>query len=74
MLAFLGYVNSLVVQTCILRRLPNAIFSQGGMVDESQEKINEIAAEDEDDVQKREQNERNLNGLKQVLERLKTSQ
>jgi hypothetical protein len=70
MVAFVGYVNSLVVESGILRQLPNAIFSQEGMLDASQETINEIAAEEEDEANEREENKRNLNTLRRILETL----
>lgn len=70
MVAFVGYVNSLVVESGILRQLPNAIFSQEGMLDAKQETINEIAAEEEGEAKKREENKRDLNTLKQILKTL----
>jgi hypothetical protein len=67
MVAFVGYVNSLVVESGILRQLPNAIFSQEGMLDANQETINEIAAEGEGEAKKREKNKRNLDTLRRIL-------
>ncbi|KAN0099166.1 P-loop containing nucleoside triphosphate hydrolase [Hyaloscypha variabilis] len=70
MVAFVGYVNSLVVESNILRQLPNAIFSQERMLDANQETINEIAAEEEGEAKEREENKQNLNTLKQILDTL----
>jgi len=70
MVAFVGFVNSLVVESGILRQLPNAIFSQEGMLDANQETINEIAAEEEGEAKEREENKQNLNTLKQILDTL----
>ncbi|PMD53355.1 P-loop containing nucleoside triphosphate hydrolase protein [Hyaloscypha bicolor E] len=67
MVAFVGYVNSLVVESGILRQLPNAIFSQEGMLDANQETINEIAAEEEGEAKQREEDKRNLNTLRRIL-------
>jgi hypothetical protein len=70
MVAFVGYVNSLVVESGILRQLPNAIFSQEGMLDANQETINEIAAEEEGEAKKLEKNKRNLDTLRRILNML----
>jgi len=70
MVAFVGYVNSLVVESGILRQLPNAIFSQEGMLDANQETINDIAAEEEGEAKKREENERDLDTLRRILNML----
>ena len=70
MVAFVGYVNSLVVESGILRKLPNAIFSQEVMLDANQETINEIAAEGEGEAKKREENKQNLDTLRRTLKML----
>jgi hypothetical protein len=70
MVAFVGYVNSLVVEIGILRELPHAIFSQDGMRDADQETINEVAAEEEGEGKKRGKNKQNLDTLRRILNML----
>lgn len=69
MVAFVGYVNSLVVESGILRELPDAIFCQKLILDAEQNIIDDIAAE-EGDPEKREQNKRDFASLKRVLKAL----
>ncbi|KAF2815992.1 uncharacterized protein BDZ99DRAFT_565876 [Mytilinidion resinicola] len=70
MIAFVGYVNALVIEADILRELEGRIFSQRLMRHESQTLINEIAAEDEDEAEKRKKNKGELESLKSILKTL----
>ena len=68
MLAFTGYVNALVVDKCILRQLETAVFSQAIVYKVTQDKINKITAEDRGEVERREQNKKDCDAMKQHLE------
>lgn len=68
MLAFTGYVNTLVVDKCILRQLETAVFSQAILDKVTQDKVDKITAEDRGEVERREQNKKNCDALKQLLE------
>jgi hypothetical protein len=71
MVAFVGYVNSLVVENGILHELPDALLTAQIIMGTDEEKIQEIAGEKEADVQARLQNEQNLKELTRILETLK---
>ncbi|GME38177.1 uncharacterized protein BDZ99DRAFT_565876 [Neofusicoccum parvum] len=70
MIAFVGYVNALVIEADILRELESRIFSQRLIRYESQALINEIAAEDEDKAAKRKEKKQELESLKSILKTL----
>lgn len=72
MMSFVGYVNSLVVESGILDELPTAILIQQFVMEELDEKdIDEIAVEPSATIQQREQDEKNLESLKRVHVKLK---
>jgi len=68
MLAFTGYVNALVVDKCILRQLETAVFGQAILDKVTQDKIDKITAEDKGEVERREQNKKDRDALKRILE------
>jgi hypothetical protein len=70
MTAFVGYVNSLVIEIEILQELKNSILSPKSIRNADQVFINEIAAEDEKEVERREKNKRDLESLGQILNTL----
>lgn len=70
MIAFVGYVNALVIEADILRELESRIFSQKLIRYESQTLINEIAAEDKDKAAKRKEEKQELESLKSILKTL----
>lgn len=70
MIAFVGYVNALVIETDILRELEGRMFSQRLIRHEDQTLINDITAEDEDEAAKRKKSEDELKSLKTILETL----
>lgn len=70
---FVGYVNSLVVESGLMQELPNAIFSEQLMRYEEQRIIDRVAGEKEADARKREKNTRVLKSLKDILKTLEYS-
>lgn len=70
MIAFVGYVNSLVIEADILRELEGSIFSARAMWDADQKLINELAAEDKSEVARRVKNKKELESLKKILKTL----
>lgn len=74
MVAFVAYVNALVVENVMVRKLPATIFNQESIKQADQEVINEIVAEDEDKSRKREQNREILDRLKEYLAELDNCQ
>ncbi|KAK3377308.1 P-loop containing nucleoside triphosphate hydrolase protein [Lasiosphaeria ovina] len=71
MMSFVGYVNSLVVESGILHELPRAILTQHRILREDAAKIELIAGEKASDARKRERDQADLDTLKRVLETLK---
>ncbi|KAH8820620.1 P-loop containing nucleoside triphosphate hydrolase protein [Xylogone sp. PMI_703] len=67
MVSFVGYVNSLVVESGILDKLPDAVFSQQLIMGEDEKLIKDIAGVKEADAQKREQDLKDLNSLNTIL-------
>ncbi|KAF1996805.1 hypothetical protein P154DRAFT_579442 [Amniculicola lignicola CBS 123094] len=70
MTAFIGYVNSLVVENCVTRLLPADVFNVNGILDTKQEVIDKIATEDEQDVENRRIASENPDAMKQIMEQL----
>jgi hypothetical protein len=73
MMSFVGYVNSLVVESGILQELPKAILTEGRIHGEDAAKIETIAGERPSDARQRERDRDDLKILKKVLETLKDS-
>ncbi|KAK0712450.1 hypothetical protein B0T26DRAFT_714345 [Lasiosphaeria miniovina] len=71
MMSFVGYANSLVVESGILHELPQAILTQHRILREDATKIELIAGEKASDARKRERDQADLDTLKRVLETLK---
>jgi uncharacterized protein (UPF0335 family) len=68
MLSFVGYVNSLVIEIGILRKLAHDIFNQSKVIGADDKVVDDIAKERPVDTQKRAENEKNLQTLTEVLE------
>lgn len=73
MMSFVGYVNSLVVESGILRELPEVVLTQGRILREDAAVIEMIAGERPSDARKRERDEADLQTLCKVLETLRAS-
>ncbi|KAK5655661.1 hypothetical protein OQA88_5594 [Cercophora sp. LCS_1] len=71
MMAFVGYVNSLVVESGILYELPNVILTQHRILVEDAAKIDMIAGEKASDARERERDQADLKTLKVILETLR---
>lgn len=71
MMSFVGYVNSLVVESRILEELPTAIFTGRDVICEDAAVIENIAGEKASLARKRNQDENDLKILKAVLETLR---
>ncbi|KIW98765.1 uncharacterized protein Z519_00428 [Cladophialophora bantiana CBS 173.52] len=71
MLSFVGYFNSLVVETGILQKLPKALLTTELIISEDAETIEKIAGEREADAEKRQRVECELKILNDVLKTLK---
>ena len=67
MIAFVGYVNTLVVEDGILRKLHRAILTQNEIRCADQELIDRIAPEDSRELDQQKQNKIALNILQNVL-------
>jgi hypothetical protein len=73
MITFVANVNALVIENCLMRQLPKAVFSQEIIRSADQQEISLIAEENESHRQQREQCETEIQGLEAALERLKGS-
>ena len=73
MISFVGYVNSLVVESEILQELPTAVLTQDRIHAETADVIEATAGEKPTDARKREQDENDLKILERVLATLKES-
>ena len=68
MLSFVGYVNSLVIEAGILRKLSNDIFSQRKVREATEKMVEDIAKERPADTERRNENEKIL----QILTNIQT--
>lgn len=71
MMSFVGYVNSLVVESGILDELPKAILTEDRIHCQDATKIEMIAGERASIARKRERDQTDLETLKKVLTTLK---
>jgi hypothetical protein len=67
MVSFVGYVNALVVENCLLQELPDAVFNQDIVYQEDQQKISLVAAEKDSDSRQRAQYLQDNEALEGVL-------
>lgn len=66
-MSFIGYVNALVIQNGLLRKLPFEIFTQEIISKQDAKTIAEIAGEKESDSKRRFELEEKLRILKEAL-------
>ena len=71
MMSFVGYVNSLVVESGIVCKLPEAILTQRMIIGEDAAKVELIAGVKESEKKQRERDEMDLVALENVLRCLK---
>lgn len=74
MLSFVGYVNSLVIEIGILRKLANNIFSQIKVIEADENLIDYIAEERPADIQRRNEVKSNLQTLTEILDVLQNTE
>jgi hypothetical protein len=67
---FMGYVNALVVEKCLMEKLPENLFSQRIIRGLKSEVLSLIAGENENTAKERKKCEEELNWLKECLEKL----
>lgn len=72
MVAFVGYVNALVVENGILNELPSAILTQAHIVEAEPPLLEKIAGEKPADVMQREKDKGELAALEKALKTLKS--
>ncbi|EAQ91194.1 hypothetical protein CHGG_03129 [Chaetomium globosum CBS 148.51] len=70
MMAFVGYVNALVVENGILNELPSAILTQAHIVEAEASLLEKIAGERPSDAMQREKDKGELAALKEALKTL----
>jgi len=71
MVSFVGYVNSLIVENNIMRKLPDAIFTQKIIFDANEQVLMGIAGEKTTDTVEREKKVCSLKELNEILEILR---
>ncbi|KAK2686844.1 hypothetical protein QWA68_014729 [Fusarium oxysporum] len=67
LVAFVGYVNALVIENALVKKLPGSIFCQELILKADNETIDKIAAERESDVRRREQDQMELAELREIV-------
>lgn len=63
----MGYVNALVIENALVKKLPGSIFCQELILKADNETIDKIAAERESDVRRREQDQMELAELREIV-------
>ena len=67
---FMGYVNALVVEKCLMEKLPENLFSQRIIRGLESEVLSLIAGENENTAKERKKCEEELNWLEECLKKL----